>query len=489
MAEANLQTDLLAVLDQCIADVRAERKTIERCLDEYPEHRTELAALLPTAAAIIPASVMPDQAQKLRARYALVESIHRESQGSPGLLGRLAGLRRGLAGVAAAVVLATAGSGAAVVAAQDAQPTDPLYGLKTAVEQQQLALASSPEARAHLRVRIASRRLSEAERAIDAGREDIAVAAAIAYGEMMQRAYSDIETAGAGSGTSPAASDAASDIFVRVPDVAAKARMAGEETAAVALLDARERAERERPAAQHGSPPRPAAKPAPTAEVRLVVDASAIDLAGDEPDGLLENEEILAPEPATPVSVQASAPPAAGRIAPAQPTSPPDRGSVNQGIGQGQRAGPGGNDRGNEQSGAGGRDAGRPEGNQPGAGAAPQVQPSGTPVPTRTAVPTATLRPVVNTPGDREDGDGVGASGTGRGNDEGRGRPTSTGVPTAIPRVGASNESGPRPMATATPRASSEDEGRERTTPTRTGSSGNNGNGDRDRDGRRGSDD
>src|SRR5439155_1437859 len=174
MAGSRVEVDFLDVLDACIVDVRAGRKTIERCLDEFPQHRAELATPLIAAAAIVPQRVAPDPGRKLRARVELVEELHRAGAGS-GSPGWLAALRPRLAGVALAAFLAVGGSGAAVVAAQDAQPTDPLYGLKTAIEQQQVALAVSPDARAQLRVRIAERCLAEAERAIASGREDVAV--------------------------------------------------------------------------------------------------------------------------------------------------------------------------------------------------------------------------------------------------------------------------------------------------------------------------
>src|SRR6059036_686507 len=122
MAELSQTTDLLDLLEACISDVRAGRKTVAACLAEYPEHRAELELLLPTAAAIAPLSVEPDQARKLGARYEFVEALHREIGGRPREPFLLGGLRRRFVSLAAAVVLAVGGSGAAVVGAQDAQP-------------------------------------------------------------------------------------------------------------------------------------------------------------------------------------------------------------------------------------------------------------------------------------------------------------------------------------------------------------------------------
>src|SRR5437667_12856419 len=126
MAELEVKTgQLLDVLDECIADLRAGRKTIQDCLDANPTHRAELVMLLPVAAAIVPVVVEPDPVHKLHARHALVEALHRDAVRETGLFAPLAGIRNRIAAVAAAAVLAL-GSGA-VVAAQDAQPADPLY--------------------------------------------------------------------------------------------------------------------------------------------------------------------------------------------------------------------------------------------------------------------------------------------------------------------------------------------------------------------------
>src|SRR5436190_5151824 len=268
MAELSQKTDLLDLLDVCISDVRAGRKTVGACLAENPEHRAELEQILPAAVAIVPLSVNLDPAEKLRARYEFVEALHGEVAGGwrePLLFG---GLRRRLVSLAAAVVLAVGGSGAAVVAAQDAQPSDPLYGLKTAMEQQQLALTASPDARAQLGIRIAGRRLAEAERAIEAGRDADAIAASSAYVEIMQRAYQDMESVEGSDPSTGQTSDAANSSLAQAQAVADKANRAGDQAAAAALLDVRERAQRDRPVA-------PALTPAPAAQPTRIVSTPA----------------------------------------------------------------------------------------------------------------------------------------------------------------------------------------------------------------------
>lgn len=422
MAELSEKAEFLDALDRCIADVRARRKTIAECLQAYPEYQLELAPLLATASAIVSLRVALDPAQKLRARYVFVEALHGEAS-SNGHVGVFGALRRRVAGVAAAAVIAVAGSGAAVVAAQDAQPSDPLYGLKTAIEQQQVALAASPDARAELRVRIADRRLAEAERAIAAGRENDALAAAAAYAETLQRAYDDIDTARGSGSPSMGASEAADESLARVPDVAAKAHVAGDQAAAAALLDARERAERERPATRRGAPAQPAAAPSPAAEAREPAVPTSVVEATEEP--VIAEVAVQLPT----VAAVVPAPAAGARAAPAQPTRPPARGNATQGsapqgnASQGRPSGSGREDNRENDQNDDRADRGRGEGNEGAASSASQAQPTRTAQPAAAAIatPTPTPRSAIAPTPERDNRDGGNdRGGNGRGNDESR---------------------------------------------------------------------
>jgi hypothetical protein len=185
-------------LDQCVADVRAGRQSLDECVARGSDQGDDLGELLSAALAITPLDVSPNPLAKVHARYLLVEAMHAQSVARPGPWGWLAALgplRLQAAAAATALILAIGSGGAAVVAAQESQPDDALYGLKTAIEQQQVAMARSPEERALTRVAIASRRLKEVERALSDGKPEVAVVAATAYSETVERAVQEIDQA------------------------------------------------------------------------------------------------------------------------------------------------------------------------------------------------------------------------------------------------------------------------------------------------------
>jgi hypothetical protein len=449
--------ELLDVLDRCLADVRAGRRTVEDCLEEHRTHRAELEVLLLTAAAIVPSHAAPDPAAKLRARFALVEAIHADVGARPSLLlAALLGLRQRTAAIATAIVLTITSSGVAVVAAQDAQPYEPLYPLKTAVEQQQVAFAGSPEARAQLRLQIAARRLAEAERAIEAGREAAAVFAAAAYGETMQRAYDDMDAAqGEGRGAAEA-HEAADESLARLHDVTARANTAGSREAAAALAAAAAQAERERAErGQSASPPRPAAPPIPPTPrsdlTQTEASAPVAHVVDDDPETDVEEAPTAAER--VPDAPQAAVVPSAPGGAPGSRPSTPVSAGRGQGPGNSggqaavaspQRGGSGGsNDRDDrDERGRGGTEAGAgSERSRVAPTTAPRV------------LPTPTLQ---RSGGQREDRDD--RSGHGRGREDNRARATPTRTPTPGARPAPSGDERARPTATSTNRSGSGDD-------------------------------
>jgi len=249
----------MEVLDQCVADVRAGLKSIDECLADHPDEGDVLEALLPVALAIVPSDVVPDPSRKLQARYRFVEALHRQSSRGQaigwGWLGRLAPLPRQAAAALAALVVTAACGGAAVFATQDAQPDDLLYGLKTAIEEQQVAVARSPEDRAQTRLSIAARRLKEVERALDAGKQDVAAVAATAYSETVDRALQDIDQA---QNAGRSVDDVISDLErsqARQRALAATAAEEGATAAGAALQSSSEGVARDRGRARPGAAP------------------------------------------------------------------------------------------------------------------------------------------------------------------------------------------------------------------------------------------
>ena len=94
-------------------------------------------------------------------------------------------------GVALAALLAVAGLGATVAAA-DTLPDDILYPVKVASEAVRLALAAMPDDRASVELSIAEHRLSEAERLAASGRTSDALVASAMYSQHVASAAAEL---------------------------------------------------------------------------------------------------------------------------------------------------------------------------------------------------------------------------------------------------------------------------------------------------------
>jgi len=150
---------VIETLDTCLEEVLSGRKSVEECLGERPEVKSELEPLLTVALAV--ASLAQD---KPPAESQARTQVRLQSQ----LLARR--LRRGkavsrwfsraLSAAAVVLVLIVAGGGTAVVAASSL-PSDTLYPLKLTLEQGELLMARSPQEQAELHVAFAARRLEE----------------------------------------------------------------------------------------------------------------------------------------------------------------------------------------------------------------------------------------------------------------------------------------------------------------------------------------
>lgn len=236
-----MQPNGMDALDRCLTDIRAGRKTLAECLAENTADQ-ELQALLPIALAIDAVSLQPDPVRKLAARHEFVEALYRETTQRrrwtsllPGIGLAASPLRVALASVLVSALLLLGAGGAASVAAQTAQPGDPLYGLKTAIEQAQVAAATSPEARAQVRLEIAGKRLSEVEKALETGRVDAAHVAAVGYAGTMSEATRDIDSAQANPGRHAILLSELQDYLQRERAVSEKAREKGADSAQAAL--------------------------------------------------------------------------------------------------------------------------------------------------------------------------------------------------------------------------------------------------------------
>lgn len=147
------------ILNECLERLLVKGETIEHCLQSYPEQADELRPLLQTALAVKKASTIQPRAEfKARARYrfhsALQEAASRRSRPLFGWFPRWATV------VAIVLGLLLLGSGT-VAQASYSMPDSPLYPLKIATENVQLALTPSDLGKAELDARFADRRVLE----------------------------------------------------------------------------------------------------------------------------------------------------------------------------------------------------------------------------------------------------------------------------------------------------------------------------------------
>ena len=149
------------VLDECLERLLVRGKTIEQCLSAYPEHAEALRPLLETAlAAKRAAAIQPRPEFKDRARYQFYSVLRElERKRSRPFFGWRWQPQWATA-VAIVLVFLLAGSGT-VAAASGSMPDEPLYPVKLATEQVQLALTPSSLGKVELYARLADRRVAE----------------------------------------------------------------------------------------------------------------------------------------------------------------------------------------------------------------------------------------------------------------------------------------------------------------------------------------
>ncbi|MDA8219000.1 MAG: DUF5667 domain-containing protein [Dehalococcoidales bacterium] len=168
------------VLSECLDQIE-KGAGIAECLAEHPASAAELEGLLRVAAVIAPPTAEPDPVCRARGRASLLAAITAEPRAAAtaslpqrlwsALTGTLClpmnqGRRLALpvpAIIVLALLLAFSGGGA-VYASQDALPGDYLYGVKTAVEDVQLQLATTEQTRTQVHLDLAAKRLAEMER-------------------------------------------------------------------------------------------------------------------------------------------------------------------------------------------------------------------------------------------------------------------------------------------------------------------------------------
>lgn len=160
------------ILDECLERL-IQGESIEECLARYPEQAAELEPLLRVALVAKEASSLeprPELKAAARHRFQLALSdVERRQQ------------RRGFAlrwrwrwalAITAVLLLILVAGGSTVAASSDSLPGEPLYPVKTAVEQVRLWFTTTDTGKAKLHAQFANRRAQEIIRIIEKDRPD-----------------------------------------------------------------------------------------------------------------------------------------------------------------------------------------------------------------------------------------------------------------------------------------------------------------------------
>ncbi len=146
------------ILDECLERL-IKGETVERCLESYPEQALELEPLLRTAQETREAAAITPRAHfKARARYEFRSALRTELSQKTG---SLSVLRRGWVVALMVISILLVSGGGTALAAGNSMPDSPLYQVKLATEQVQLALTPSALGKAQLCARLADRRVVE----------------------------------------------------------------------------------------------------------------------------------------------------------------------------------------------------------------------------------------------------------------------------------------------------------------------------------------
>ena len=151
-------SDFENILDECLEQL-IKGGTVGQCLESYPEQALELEPLLRTAQAAREASVITPRAEfKARARYEFRSALHDQvSQRTR----PVSIFRQGWVMALMVIGILLVSGGGVALAAGSSMPDSPLYPVKLATEQIQLALTPSSVGKAELCAAWADRRVVE----------------------------------------------------------------------------------------------------------------------------------------------------------------------------------------------------------------------------------------------------------------------------------------------------------------------------------------
>ncbi|MFC2015133.1 DUF5667 domain-containing protein [Chloroflexota bacterium] len=158
MNKANIIDD---ILDKCLERLLIEGETIEQCLSSFPEHSEELKPLLETILATRQVSTIEPRPEfRERARYQFTAALQEKEQKSSRSLFSWNWQPRWVT-TAAIILLVLITSGSTIAAASGSMPDSPLYQVKLATEQVQVAVTLSELGKAELHANIADKRVTE----------------------------------------------------------------------------------------------------------------------------------------------------------------------------------------------------------------------------------------------------------------------------------------------------------------------------------------
>jgi hypothetical protein len=159
-------------LATCIEEIRGGKSTIEDCVKRYPQLENELRSLLEIAASLKPDEVTPSPQFKERAKMHLFDEARPAPVKASPSLWKWYQLKpsRILAPVAIALLIFVVAGGSTVYAAQSSLPGDTLYPVKTGMENLQLAITTSPAAKADLYLKFTQRRIDEVQQEVKLNR-------------------------------------------------------------------------------------------------------------------------------------------------------------------------------------------------------------------------------------------------------------------------------------------------------------------------------
>jgi Domain of unknown function (DUF5667) len=184
------------IFNECYERIRSG-ESLESCLRSYPQYRAQLDPLLRTTFDIGRRSSYihprPEFRHWSRVRLETAQRYPRQSQQAPAETPMASGwLRHGWAVVVTAGIILLLGTGSTMAASSNALPDQPLYPVKLASEQVQLAFAVSPARKAEVQTDLVNKRADELEAMANQGKTEEAAKAAERYDDQYQKALEAI---------------------------------------------------------------------------------------------------------------------------------------------------------------------------------------------------------------------------------------------------------------------------------------------------------